>query len=41
MQIGQTAPDFTVMDLNGRPITLKAMRGRSAAVLLVFLRHLG
>ena len=41
MQIGQQAPDFTVMDLDGQPITLQAMLGQSAAVLLVFLRHLG
>ncbi|MGU3499567.1 peroxiredoxin [Mycobacterium sp. C31M] len=34
LQVGTTAPDFTLKDQNGRPVTLSALRPRN--VLLVF-----
>lgn len=34
LEVGATAPDFTLKDQNGRPVTLSALRGKN--VLLVF-----
>ena len=35
------APDFTLPDANGDPITLSKILGDGHIVILIFLRHLG
>jgi len=37
-QAGQTAPDFTLPDANGKPVTLSDLRTANRAVLLIFYR---
>lgn len=37
-QVGQTAPDFTLPDAHGKPVTLSELRKTSRAVLLIFYR---
>lgn len=34
--VGDTAPDFTLLDRNGEPVTLSGLRGRR--IVLVFYR---
>ena len=36
---GETAPDFTLEDQNGRKLTLSAERGRQPVVLIFFRGH--
>ena len=36
---GDTAPDFTLEDQNGRKLTLSAERGRQPVVLIFFRGH--
>ncbi len=35
------APDFTLPDANGEPITLSKVLGEGRRAMVVFLRHLG
>lgn len=35
------APDFTLPDVNGAPVTLSKVLGGKRRALVVFLRHLG
>jgi mycoredoxin-dependent peroxiredoxin len=37
--VGDTAPDFTLVDQHGEPVTLSGLRGHP--VVLVFLRGFG
>jgi hypothetical protein len=37
-QVGQAAPDFTLPDANGKPVTLSELRKANRAVLLIFYR---
>jgi hypothetical protein len=37
-QAGQTAPDFTLPDATGKPVTLSQLRKTNRAVLLIFYR---
>jgi len=37
-QPGQTAPDFTLPDATGKPVTLSELRKTNRAVLLIFYR---
>jgi len=37
-QVGQMAPDFTLPDATGSPVTLSELRKTSRAVLLIFYR---
>lgn len=39
LNVGDRAPNFRLVGLDGRPVALSDLRGRP--VLLVFLRHLG
>lgn len=38
---GRTAPDFTLDQVDGPPISLHSLLGQGHNVLLVFLRYLG
>jgi peroxiredoxin Q/BCP len=35
--LGQLAPDFTLPDQHGAPVTLSSFRGRSAVVLIFYV----
>jgi hypothetical protein len=37
-QAGEPAPDFTLPDANGKPVTLSELRKTNRAVLLIFFR---
>ncbi len=37
LQIGDTAPDFTLSDQNGKPVKLTDFRGRQQVVLAFFV----
>jgi len=37
--VGETAPDFTLTDQNGRKHTLSAQRGKRAVVLVFYRGH--
>ena len=37
-QQGQTAPDFTLPDVTGKPVTLSELRKTNRAILLIFYR---
>lgn len=37
-QIGQSAPDFTLADASGKPVSLADLRQNSRGVLLIFYR---
>ncbi len=39
--VGDIAPNFSLADVDGRPITLSDVSARGRNALLVFLRHLG
>lgn len=39
LRVGETAPDFTALSVEGEPVRLSQYRGRR--VVLVFLRWLG
>jgi|GEM_PF-2074489 len=39
--IGDIAPDFTLITIDGDSLSLAEARQRSQVILLVFLRHLG
>jgi len=39
--VGQQAPAFALEELDGNRVSLKELLGSQAALLLVFLRHLG
>lgn len=41
LEKGATAPDFTLEQVAGDPITLSEITGQGRNVLLIFLRHLG
>jgi len=41
LEEGMTAPDFTLDQVEGKPITLSEVTGQGRNVLLIFLRHLG
>jgi cytochrome oxidase Cu insertion factor (SCO1/SenC/PrrC family) len=36
VKIGQPAPDFTLEDVEGKPITLSAFRGKKSVVLVFY-----
>jgi cytochrome oxidase Cu insertion factor (SCO1/SenC/PrrC family) len=36
LRVGEPAPDFTLNDASGRPVTLAAYRGRQAVVLVFY-----
>ena len=38
LKVGQTAPDFTLTDTGGNPVTLSQLRQGHRAVLLIFYR---
>ena len=38
LRVGQQAPDFTLADTDGKPITLSQLRQNNRAVLLIFYR---
>lgn len=40
LQVGQSAPDVTVLDIHGQPIQLASL-WQNGPVLLSFLRHFG
>ena len=37
-QQGQTAPDFTLPDVTGKPVTLSELRKTNRAILVIFYR---
>lgn len=37
-RVGQQAPDFTLADIHGKPVSLSSLRAGHAAVLLIFYR---
>jgi len=37
-QVGRPAPDFTLLDAGGKPVTLSELRRANRAVLLIFYR---
>lgn len=39
VQVGQTAPDFTLVSLAGAPVTLSSFRGRQNVVLVFYRGH--
>lgn len=39
IKIGEAAPDFTLEDVNGRPISLSDFRGRKFVVLVFYRGH--
>ena len=39
LQVGETAPDFTLEDQNGRKVTLSAARGQAPVVLVFYRGH--
>jgi peroxiredoxin len=41
VEVGDTAPDFTLADVDGQPLALSDVAARGQNALLVFLRHLG
>lgn len=41
LKLGDTAPNFTLNTVDGRPVSLGDALGDGRNVLLVFLRHLG
>jgi hypothetical protein len=41
MQKGDTAPDFSLQTLGGRPVSLYQSLQAHSSVILIFLRHLG
>jgi peroxiredoxin len=41
LQIGQTAPEFSLQSVEGEQISLRDLRQSGQHTLLVFLRHLG
>ena len=38
---GDHAPDFSLADMNGQPVSLREVLQEGHTVLLIFLRHLG
>ena len=41
LQVGDTAPDFTLLTAEGQSVSLSGTLNGKRKVLLVFLRHLG
>jgi len=39
VQVGATAPDFTLASLNGPPVTLSGLRGEKNVVLVFYRGH--
>ncbi len=39
VKVGQPAPDFTLANLDGKPISLSDYRGKKSAVLVFFRGH--
>ncbi len=39
VKVGQTAPDFTLTNMDGRPISLSDYRGKKSVVLVFYRGH--